>query len=167
MKILEEKFSMEIDNVEKRKSNLDNQIKEIKRKIEFLNGKYLDEILSDKQFKEMISKLEEQQSDLIMKHATLKQMPTEYSRYIKYGCSLIGNLSDYFKDVPVSTKKRLIGSIFPEKIIFENGTYRTTKINSFFRLLSNSSKAFINNKTGISTGISCQAPPPRLERGTL
>jgi hypothetical protein len=39
------------------------------------------------------------------------------------------------------SKQHIVGSIFPEKLIFENNTYRTPKINEGVRLLCRNSKA--------------------------
>ena len=144
--MLKEKFSTETDNIDKQKLKIESQIEEINKKLLFLNEKWIDGVLKDNTFNKMTTKFEEEQSNLIMQHATLKQMPTEYEKYIKYGFSLLSNVMVYYKEASTSTKKKLLGSLFPEKLIIENNEYRTTNMNALLTLIFNSNKALVKKK---------------------
>jgi hypothetical protein len=51
--------------------------------------------------------------------------------------SLLGNLAQAFIDGDLYTKHQIIGSIFPEKLTFENNQYRTIRLlDSHARTLS-------------------------------
>ena len=50
-------------------------------------------------------------------------------------------LGDFFRTADLETKRTIIGSIFDEKLVFENGTYRTAKVNEAASLIF-----LINNK---------------------
>ena len=54
---------------------------------------------------------------------------------LEYAIALINNLVMYVKDAPVEVKIKLIGSIFPEKIVFDGESYRTKNINRVLDLI--------------------------------
>ncbi len=60
-------------------------------------------------------------------------------------------------------------SIFPEKLIFGGGEYRTAQVNPFVSLLCNTGEGFSQKAKGqevIFNDLSSLAPPPGLEPGT-
>lgn len=67
---------------------------------------------------------------------------------INFGCSLVTNLNLYYQQADITTKQKLIGSMFPEKLIFENGLCRTTKENEFIKLCGVINRELQNQKTG-------------------
>ena len=48
--------------------------------------------------------------------------------YLRYGFSLVSNLPGSYKKADLNGKHTFVGSIFPEKLIFENGGYRIRSI---------------------------------------
>ncbi|KAF0141785.1 MAG: resolvase domain-containing protein [Stygiobacter sp.] len=56
--------------------------------------------------------------------------------------NILSNLPFFFKKADVGTKREIIGSIFPEKLVFDSDSYRTIKRNSVLELLVNDSKGF-------------------------
>lgn len=63
----------------------------------------------------------------------------------------------------------VVGSIFPEKLIFGGGEYRTAQVNPFVSLLCNTGEGFSQKAKGqevIFNDLSSLAPPPGLEPGT-
>jgi site-specific DNA recombinase len=62
---------------------------------------------------------------------------SSYNTYVADGVSLLGNLAQSFIDGDLYTKQQIIGSIFPEKLTFENNQYRTIRLlDSHARMLS-------------------------------
>jgi site-specific DNA recombinase len=60
----------------------------------------------------------------------------------------IQNLSHIYVSAPLSKKRNLIGSIFPEKWVFDGELHRTTKINEAIRLIYSLDKFLGENKNG-------------------
>ena len=56
---------------------------------------------------------------------------------LRYAISLINNMVMYVQDAPLEVKIKLIGSIFPEKVIFDGKQHRTKKLNSVLELIYN------------------------------
>ena len=61
---------------------------------------------------------------------------------------LMLNLDTYYTQRDTALKQRIVSSIFPEKLIFENNSYRTPKINSVVSLICRTDKASEGNKKG-------------------
>ncbi len=83
---------------------------------------------------------------------------------------LLQNLSGFYADSEIEVKQKIIHSIFPEKLEYFDGEYRTNRLNEVFSLIGNASKGLeirANKKALKYQGLSSMAPPPRLERGTL
>ncbi len=165
--ILEQTFMTKLSTIETEKKELELKIAEIDIKIQRIDDKYLDEAITDAQYRKLSKILEEEKSDLVIHHATLRKFPSEYEDYLKWGLSLVGNLSGFYQRANVDVKGRIIGSIFPEKLIYENNQYRTAYINSFIELLFNTNKDLRKNKSRFLTGQSSLAPQTGLEPVTL
>lgn len=108
-------------DISKLKENLTNA----EKKLASLEEKYvLSEIERDSytfmkpRFKEEVVKLKEKLSDLESKE-------TNYTKYLNSGINLLQNLRQYYEAASVPNKQKLVGSIFPENLIIENGQCRT------------------------------------------
>ena len=85
------------------------------------------------------------------------------------GC-FFRSMDQFYQEGTLSVKQQLVGSMFPEKLIFENKTYRTIKENPLIPLTCRPDKGFggsKNKKTGNFAGLSNKAPPSGLEPETL
>ena len=90
-------------------------------------------------------------------------------KHFAYGITFLTHLPFYYDNAPIELKHKIVGSIFPEKLIFENEKYRTTKTNSLISLICSESmnkRGYKTKQAIISDGLSNWAPPPGLEPGT-
>ena len=76
---------------------------------------------------------------------------------LHYAIMLINNLVMYVKDAPVEVKIKLIGSIFPEKVIFDGKQHRTKKLNSVLELIYNETNE-LRGRTKKKKGAKNSAP---------
>lgn len=76
--------------------------------------------------------MEEQETELTLKHNALLESKSAFKKYLDFGISFLANAAGYYEQASPATKKRIIGSIFPEKLTFDGSHYRTTKINELF-----------------------------------
>ena len=72
----------------------------------------------------------------------------DYQKYIDKGFALLENIDKHFVEADLAGKQHIIGSIFAEKLIFENNRYRTTKENQAVTLITTPGKGFKENKKG-------------------
>ncbi|MFW9876502.1 MAG: recombinase family protein, partial [Candidatus Thorarchaeota archaeon] len=68
-------------------------------------------------------------------------------KYCRYETSLLSNLDMFYKEAPLNIQKKLIGSIFTEKLVFENGNYRTTKVNKAIEFIGLFQRDLANKKS--------------------
>ena len=61
--------------------------------------------------------------------------------------SLLGNLDFHYSQASPYVRKKLLGSIFTGKLIFENGNYRTTGLNEAVALIGQFQQEFGQKKT--------------------
>lgn len=97
----------------------------------------LDREIEPADFREIKNRLEPEISRLERKINSTDTEKVNYGDYISGGINLISNLSEFFAGADLRAKQQLIGSIFPEKLIFENNQYRTTRfLTAFNRILA-------------------------------
>ena len=84
---------------------------------------------SKKRYEENIARWKIQLSQQAMEKDEIKE-------YLEWGLQLISNLKKHYFLSETATKQRIIGSIFPEKLIFRDGELRTKRINSFISLFA-------------------------------
>ena len=76
----------------------------------------------------------EQIDRLNIQIADLEITDTAFQKYTRYGMSLLKDLTWYFREAGLEAKRKLLGSIFPGKLIFQDGKYRTDGLNLEFGL---------------------------------
>lgn len=75
----------------------------------------------------------------------------------RLGINLLANLPDFYRNVDIEGKQRILSSIYPQKLTFENGKYRTNGENRLVTLISkdsNNLQAAENRKTLELEGLS-------------
>jgi site-specific DNA recombinase len=111
-------------------------------------------------------KLTQECAEIRFRITELKKTESGFEEYCRYGISLLSNLPYYYSNATLEGKQKLLGSIFPEKLIFENGNYRTTKPNELLALLCRNDEAFKNHeikKAAKISGFSCLVPGAGIE----
>jgi len=78
----------------------------------------------------------------------------------------MSDIANYYKKAPADTKRKIVGSIFPENIEFDAKNYRTKRVNEIFALLFNTDKDFKIKQPGKIAELSTFAPAG-LEPATL
>jgi len=91
--------------------------------------------------------LEEERS-LKERHSQLQLTDTNFMKYCKYGISLLSNLDVCYQEAIPSVQKKLLGSIFTGKLIFEGGNYRTTGLNRAVELIGLFQRGLGSKKEG-------------------
>ncbi len=79
-----------------------------------------------------------------------QKMESGYKEYCKFGISLLCNLNEYYTAASLDNKLKMIGLIFPEKLVYTNKSFQTTKPNELLTLLCSESKGLRKKETGLS-----------------
>jgi len=80
--------------------------------------------------------------------ADLEITHTAFQKYTRYGMSLLKDLTWYFQEAGLEAKRKLLGSIFPAKLTFQDGKYRTDGLNPALAIILQKTKNLQNEKCG-------------------
>lgn len=167
--ILKDVFKKDDAQKENERKEIEAQIEKNKYRFKSLNEKYMDDQIDSQTFNSLKKDLEEAERGLLTKHLQLSNQFSSFGEHLKYAFSLMHGLQQYYSNSTLEVKHQLIGSIFPNKIIYSDGNYRTSQYNEVFALIFNDIKGFENRekqKTDKFVGSFDLAPSPGLEPGT-
>lgn len=125
--ILKDVFKVDDAKRLKTLEGMDKQIAILKTRIESNEDAFMDGAINESEFKRIKNRYENNLSNLNLKYTQLQFQKSNFQKYMDFGFTLLMNLDRYYIDAPLEVKQKIIGSIFPENLIFEEGNYRTTK----------------------------------------
>jgi site-specific DNA recombinase len=114
----------------------------------------LDGEFSATEYKEMKYEIETELDKLNRDEIQHREGLENYDEKIDDCLELLLNLDKYYKTKNTEIKQKIIGSVFPEKLVFENNEYRTTKLNDVVALICPTDKGFGKKKGGKKTELS-------------
>ncbi|TYQ00223.1 DNA invertase Pin-like site-specific DNA recombinase [Tenacibaculum adriaticum] len=148
-----------IDSYKSNQSNRINTIKKLKKqraqieeKLDNTTEKYIENAIDKESYLRLKNKYKEQISSLTISIDEYSDYQKDISLYIDFGINLLTCLSTFYKKARTEIKRKIIGSIFSEKLIFEDKKYRTAKLNDAISLIFSNSKGLevMENKKGES-----------------
>ena len=162
-----EKFDTATKNIEKLKENLQS----LKERKTFLEDKFIDGELNKSEYNTLTKRLSERIHEIEkeIEKEEMKQNP-QIIEQLDYSLSLIQNMGKYIEDAPVDVKCKLIGSMFPEKIVFDKKNYRTNGYNKVLDLIYQETKLLQmkkEDKSEIFSSLSSPVPRAGIEPARL
>ena len=122
-------------------NELEEKLSVLEKRKKKISVDYLDEKIDAQMYTELNQGVEDdmrQVRNLIEEARTA--IRTNLQPKLDYSISLIDNVERYFEDAPIEVKQRLLGLIFPEKVVFDGKSFRTTKTNAVLELIDNETK---------------------------
>jgi site-specific DNA recombinase len=165
--VLRDVFHSNESEKEAQKKSIECEIEKVKKQAESLDEKFLDDLIPSADYNRLKSTLEAKSNELTMRHVAINKMVREFDRYIKYATTLVSNVGGYYVSATSEIKRKMIGLIFPESLIYADGAYRTTKMNQVFEVICSASKGFKKKQPHNNVKLSTMAPPAGLEPATL
>jgi site-specific DNA recombinase len=144
-------------------------IGKLKQRLKNAKDMMLDGEFSASEYKEMRAEIENELDQMNRAETQLRAGIENHDTKIDDCLELLLNLDKYYVSKTTEVKQKIIGSMFPEKLIFENNAYRTTKTNDVVRLICTIDKGLKQNKKGKKTDFSISSlgvVPPGIEPGT-
>jgi len=133
--IMEDVFKNSRKENAKESKKIYEEINRNRVRVQNAQNRMLDGDLTVKEFKEMKSQLEELNDTMLRQKIDLSSGDENFDEYLSFSCSLLKNLDNAYKKANLEIKQRIIGSIFPGKLIFEENHCRTTKVNEVVSLM--------------------------------
>ena len=154
----------------KRINAIQTKLDELAKKIHKNQDLLIDELISDVTFNNINNRylLEQQNLETELKQLQSKPDGNSLMAFDK-GVTVVKSLKKLMLSASNEDKSLIVGSIFPEKLYFQKGQYRTAQINGFILLLCptiNDLGLIEKEKAIISDGLSSKAPPLGLEPRT-
>ena len=158
------KESIAID--QKEQSKVINELDRQKSRKERLDTSFLDGELPAANYTQLVKKLDQDIAKLSQKQKELNRTKDDFNKDLVSGVQAVFNLRDLYLKSDITDKRRIIGSIFPRKFIFEENKVRTEEMNEVIRWIAKNSRAFRSIKKGqpcSKTELSRLVIPPGFE----
>lgn len=105
-------------------------------------------------------------NELEARLAPSTEKPVDINQLITGAINTLTRLDCLYKDGTIEEKRKIISSIYPEKLVFDGFQYRTSRINEVARLIYNMGKGFSEGpeiKTGEKSPDSGMVVPTGIE----
>jgi site-specific DNA recombinase len=160
------------NNVEiiQQKNMLERELEVVKTRIRNTEDKIADNPDDSQMFIDMYRRFQEEESVLVMKHASMKAEATPKRSDISYLLQLFNSFDLVYNYSDYKLKKLLLSSIFPNPLEFHKNHFRTKQVSPLLELLVLNSKQLqlLKIETSHFSGdSSTKAPPAGLEPATL
>ncbi len=119
--------------------------------------KLLDDEIDKNDFKRIKERVARESYDYQKQISDLKAAESGYKEYCRYGISLLSNMDYYYSTANLENRQKMLGLIFPEKLVFSNNTFQTMQPNEVLTLLCNGGKGFSDGKKEKSSGNAAQS----------
>ncbi len=106
----------------------------------------LDGQLEPSDYRDIKSRFEKTVMELEKKKREISSLDFNLNEYMTSALEIVENLPKYFTRADLKAKQQLIGSVCPEKLIFENKAYRTNRVNEVLALICSADKDFSGSK---------------------
>lgn len=146
--IIEKELKQASDNKKMDAVQLQKELSKLEDRNKKLKKQFLDEEINAQDYSELKQTLDEMIAEIKVQISENKEQKDGLKQKIKNSIKIIPNLVERYRNSSVQEKKQIIGSIFPQKFVFQNGKVGTTELAESFGLILNNSKGFKNQKSG-------------------
>lgn len=146
MAIMEDIFKTKEGDREKEIDRFQKTLAELEPKLLKIDEMYIENELERDSYQRMKASYKDEIQRLQAQISRLKSTDTNFMKYCSYGMPLLGNLDFHYNQASPYIRKKLLGSIFMGKLVFENGNYRTTGLNEAVALIGLFQKDLENKK---------------------
>lgn len=167
--IMEDIFRQKEGNKSDALARVERDIRKQEERLTSATEKYIDDKIGADAYERLEGRLRHRLQELEAERRNLEEMETDFDRYARYGMALISDLPGYFQKAELPIQQKMVGLIFPEKLTYDQGNYRTTRLNEAIALF-NRKKADIEAKNkGLTASVNDQPSEvalPGLEPGS-
>ena len=129
-------------------AKIEDKIKKEEARICKLQDLMLDGDISNAEYNNMKKRYEESINHLSIEKIDVQSFDDTFQEYLNFGLSIVENIDIYYNEGDEKTKQKIIGSIFPEKLVYDENDYRTNRVNELVKLLTSDTSSFMESKKG-------------------
>ena len=146
----ESKFKSDRSELDK----IDQEMSRNNQRLQNAQHLLLDAELSAKDYKDIKIKIEGSNEELNRKKENLSSGQQDFREHLKHGATILRNIDKFYEKATLSEKQLIIGSVFPEKLIFEKDHFRTKRMNEAVVLMCLNPNELGQKKSGRSKNFS-------------
>jgi len=149
------------------RKQLTAQIKDLEGKLSKARDLLLSDQIDAADYRTMKAEYEERLNRQQVKLNALINQPDNFDTIIKRGLGNLFHLSEIYENGSSEEKRKVIGSVYPEKLTFDGDQLRTTRINEAVRLIYTLDASLPKKQTGQSGEIptlSCEVGMTGFEK---
>ena len=118
------------------RNNVTDRIKALKERISRARDMFLADKIDEDDFRDIKNRYKKELEELEEKLLAMKSNPeNEIEKKLALALNAVTNIADRYKSANLIDKRAIVGSIFPEKLVFDGTVFRTAKINSFAKYI--------------------------------
>ena len=133
--VVQDIFKTEEGDRDKEIVKLNKQISDDERSLVKATEKFVNEDLDKFGYETYKNSITGRITELKRRLHDLEQIDDEFNAYMKYGMSLLSNLRYYYDEADLEGKRKFLGLMFPEKLVYRDQNYRTNGPNDLIGLL--------------------------------
>ena len=133
--VLEDVYKINEGDRETEIKRIENKITESNEMENKAGNKLVNDEIDKDTFKRLKDSYVEERFKLQIRVDELKNTESGFIEHCRYSLSMLSNLQLYYKTANLEGKQRLLGAIFPEKLIFDRNSYRTKECSELLDLL--------------------------------
>lgn len=149
------------------KKTLSDEIDKLNSRLSVARNKLLAETIDDDEYIEIKKDCKEQIEKLeIQLNILPEQSKVDIPKLIDQALESLTNIWKTYSEGGIAVKRKIIGSIFPEKLEFDGNHYRTTRINTIVNLIfqiNNELPKKENRRNDNNNHFSCYVDPQGFE----
>lgn len=142
-------------------SQVEVRLKRISELLFSLKDKLIRDLITEQDYKDFNKRYSLDKAKLEREKKELEGFHKDLEKLLEYGLNLICNFDILYKESSFKLKKRLLGSILEDSIVFSKNNFRTLNFKRAINLISRFDKAYgrVGNKKGGNSKITSQSVP--------
>ena len=108
--------------------------------------KLVDDVLDKYGYNRIKENVARENAEYRTRISELKAAESGYQEYCRYGFSLLSNMGHYYGAANIENRQKMLGLIFPEKLVYNDNTFQTMQPSEILDLLCNGGNSFSDGK---------------------
>ncbi len=130
-KVLDKTFKTEAGDRETELKSLKREINKLQVRLDSIEEKFFDDQIDVKTYNVMKRKTETQVANLKGEVETISAIEKDFEEHLKKGITFLQKVDTLYTNAPAPIKKKILTSLFPEKLLFQTTHFQTPQIDEF------------------------------------
>ncbi|WP_394338453.1 recombinase family protein [Flavisolibacter nicotianae] len=129
-------------------ASIQADLQQVETRLQTLDDNLMDKVIDAATYASVKSRYSAQLQKLQTELTQQGSSQSEFQQFLKRGIHMLENLPVFYQKSSGQTKRDVVGSIFPEKLVLSKNGCRTQKINEAVLLIATTDKGFSKKEKG-------------------